>query len=116
LLAALAGEPTDATIVWSHAVQDRAAAGSHVVSPARVVGKRTNTPPERSGVSRTDAGVQDSRKQEENRSDHLGEGKCTARLETNGCILSGAATRKIEFRIISTCIPIRTLKCQRAPI
>ncbi len=44
----------------------------------------------------TTAGVQDSRKAEESRSDHLGEGKSTerARLETNGCILSGAGTRK----------------------
>ena len=34
-------------------------------------------------------------------SDHLGEGKCTerARLETTGCILSGAGTPKSEFRL-----------------
>ena len=50
----------------------------------------------------TTAGVQDSRKAEESRSDHLGEGKYTerARLETNGCILSGAGTPKSEFRFI----------------
>ena len=49
----------------------------------------------------TTAGVQDSRKAEESRSGHLGEGKCTerARLETNGCILSGAGTPKTEFRL-----------------
>jgi len=51
----------------------------------------------------TTAGVQDLRKAEESRSDHLGEGKCTerARLETNGCILSGAGTPKREFRVRS---------------
>ena len=34
----------------SHARQDRAAAGSHGVTPARVVGKRTKTPPGDGGV------------------------------------------------------------------
>ena len=46
-----------------------------------------------------------SRKAEESRSDHLGEGKCTerARLETTGCILSGAGTPKSEFRVDWLC-------------
>jgi len=49
----------------------------------------------------TTASVQDWRKAEESRSDHLGEGKCTerARLETNGSIRSGAGTLKSEFRL-----------------
>ena len=44
----------------------------------------------------TTTSVQDSRKAEESRSDHLGEGKCTERvqLETNGSIRSGAGTLK----------------------
>jgi hypothetical protein len=58
----------------------------------------------------TTAGVQDSRKAEESCSDHLGEGKCTerARLETNGCILSGAGTPKSEFRLKGVNPPVST--------
>ena len=50
LLATAGREPSDAAALRSHAGQDRAAAGSHVVTPARVVGKLTKTPPGRGGV------------------------------------------------------------------
>jgi hypothetical protein len=50
LLVAPGREPSDAAALRSHAGQDRAAAGSHGVTPARVVGKRTKTPPGRGGV------------------------------------------------------------------
>ena len=51
------------------------------------------------------ARVQDSRKAEESRSEHLGEGKCSerARLQTTGCILSGVGTPKSEFRVDRLC-------------
>ena len=50
LLTALGREPSDAAALRSHAGQDRAAAGSHEVIPAQVVGKRTKTSPGRGGV------------------------------------------------------------------
>lgn len=48
------------------------------------------------------AGVQALEKTAESRSNHPREGKRTerARLETNGCILSGVGTPKSEFRLI----------------
>jgi len=48
------------------------------------------------------AGVQALEKTAESRSDHPREGKRTerARLQTNGCILSGVGTPKSEFRLI----------------
>ena len=97
-------------------MQDRAAAGSHVVTPARVVGKRTKTPRNAAVSEELMQAFRTRGRQKRIVRTILERENAPQGWRQTGVYSQVLQPQKIEFRIISTCIPIRTLKCQRAPI